>query len=191
MRSWVLVVTGSYVCCELLCVRSCLPSTNCSAGGNLTAATTQKLRDEPGRKLDFQVLVYANTNNAVWSTSGRVYAAGFGLTMPMKLWFRSQYLVDDELRYDTSVSPGLEPNLTGLPPCLTILATHDINRDEAHKYALRLRTCGVPCEIEAYPGTIHGFFSKAHLFPEAGTAQLRVADFIAQRSAKAGQGSKL
>ena len=60
--------------------------------------------------------------------------------------FAQQYLNSNNEVNSLRVSPGLEKDLAGLPPCLTVLATHDMLYDEGLQYATRwvrsqLRDC--------------------------------------------------
>jgi acetyl esterase len=55
-----------------------------------------------------------------------------------------------------------------------ITAEHDILRDEGEAYARALQEAGVPCELERWPGTIHGFWRWLAATPAAGDAIARV-----------------
>jgi acetyl esterase len=74
---------------------------------------------------------------------------------------RSAYLLKDEDRLDSRVSPVLAADLGGLPPALIVTAEFDPLVDEAAHYAGRLREAGVAVSYRCFPGTIHAFMILA------------------------------
>ena len=132
-----------------------------SAGGNFAAVVAQQLKGRTGRALDFQILIYPCTNMNFATESCKVFAAGFGLTMEYMEWygitflshyasrssfwrlracvhrFRNHYLNDESEINDLRASPDLATDLSGLPACLTLVASHDVLRDESEAYAAR------------------------------------------------------
>jgi acetyl esterase len=130
-----------------------------SAGGNLAALVCQRVRDEFGPDIDFQLLVYPVTDLTLGHPSIDENAEGYFLTKASMEWFVDCYLGDRE-RKDASVSP-LFADLSGLPPALVITAEYDPLRDEGEAYATRLQEAGVPTEHRRYDGQIHGFLGMA------------------------------
>jgi acetyl esterase len=130
-----------------------------SAGGNLAALVCQRVRDEFGPEIDFQLLVYPVTDLTLGHPSIDENAEGYFLTKASMEWFVDCYLGDRE-RKDASVSP-LFADLSGLPPALVITAEYDPLRDEGEAYATRLQEAGVPTEHRRYDGQIHGFLGMA------------------------------
>jgi acetyl esterase len=130
-----------------------------SAGGNLAALVCQRVRDEFGPDIDFQLLVYPVTDLTLGHPSIDENAEGYFLTKATMEWFVSCYLGDREPK-DASVSP-LFADLSGLPRALVITAEYDPLRDEGEAYATRLQEAGVSTEHRRYDGQIHGFVGMA------------------------------
>jgi acetyl esterase len=131
-----------------------------SAGGNLVAATAQRLRDEAGPPVERQILLYpclipprANT-----FASFEQYADGPLMTRSELEWFWSHYLRSAADEDDAAAAPLLAADLAGLPATTIVVAELDPLRDEGLAYAQRLRAAGVPTEVEVYRGAAHGFW---------------------------------
>ena len=131
-----------------------------SAGGNLTACLCQRVRDDFGPEIDFQLLVYPVTDCTLSSPSMDENAEGYLLTKKGMEWFVAHYLGEADPKHP-SVSPLHADTLAGLPPALVITAEFDPLRDEGEAYASKLRDAGVPVELVRYDGQIHGFFGLA------------------------------
>jgi acetyl esterase len=144
-----------------------------SAGGNLAASLCQRVRDEFGPDIDFQLLVYPVTDCTLTSGSMDENAEGYFLTRASMQWFVGHYIGDADPK-DPSVSPLHADNLAGLPPALVITAEYDPLRDEGEAYARALRDAGVPAEVRRYDGQIHGFVGMAAILDD-GKAALDVA----------------
>ena len=129
-----------------------------SAGGNLAACLCQRVRDEYGPDIDFQLLVYPVTDCTLCSPSIEENAEGYFLTKAAMHWFVGHYVGEGDAK-DPAVSPLHADSLAGLPPALVITAEFDPLRDEGDAYATALRDAGVPVEHLRYDGQIHGFFS--------------------------------
>jgi acetyl esterase/lipase len=93
-----------------------------------------------------------NPNYRLWNTRSN----RFGWTA---------YLGDADPRVAV---PARRYDLSGLPPAWIGVGTHDLFHDEDLVYAERLRSAGVPCEVEAVPGVFHGF---DHVMPKAHVSQ--------------------
>ncbi|MCW5729173.1 MAG: alpha/beta hydrolase [Alphaproteobacteria bacterium] len=132
-----------------------------SAGGNLAAVAAQAARRRGAPALVFQLLVYPATDMRRASASHRELAEGYLLTGQLIDWFFGHYLGQDADLTDWRASPGLAPDLSGLPPALVITAGYDPLKDEGRAYAERLSAAGVPCRLSHYEGMIHGFFSMS------------------------------
>lgn len=151
-----------------------------SAGGNLAACLCQRVRDEFGPDIDYQLLVYPVTDCTLASRSMDENAEGYFLTRASMEWFVDHYLGDRDPK-DPTVSPLFASSLAALPPALVITAEYDPLRDDGEAYAAALREAGVPVEAIRYSGQIHGFMGLAallddgkHALDQAGAA-LRAA----------------
>jgi len=138
-----------------------------SAGGNLAAVTALGWRDNGGRPLRLQVLVYPVTDMTP-TVDNPVYpsilenAEGYYLDMTTMLWFEQQYLPRVEgvsVGSDPMASPQLAQDLGDLPPALVVTCEFDPLRDQGEAYAKRLADAGVAVNLSRYDGAIHGVFS--------------------------------
>ncbi len=153
-----------------------------SAGGHLAALLCQRVRDEFGPDIDFQLLVCPVTDLTLSHQSMDDNGEGYFLTKDTMTWFVESYLGDQEPK-DPAVSPLLAESFTNLPPALVITAEYDPLRDEGEAYAGRLDEAGVPVEHLRYDGQIHHFFVMPSML-DAGRDALDVAG-AALRSALA------
>ena len=136
-----------------------------SAGGNLAAALCQRVRDEFGPDIDFQLLVYPVVDCTLSHPSIDENAEGYFLTKDAMVWFVGHYLADGDPKAP-AVSPLHADTLAGLPPALVITAELDPLRDEGEAYAAALRDAGVSVEAVRYDGQIHGFVGMAALLDD-------------------------
>jgi len=144
-----------------------------SAGGNLTACLCQRVRDDFGPEIDFQLLVYPVTDCTLSSPSMDENADGYLLTKASMEWFVGHYLGEGDPKHP-AVSPLHADSLAGLPPALVITAEYDPLRDEGEAYAAALRDAGVPVKHVRYDGQIHHFFHLAGILDD-GRAAVDVA----------------
>ena len=131
-----------------------------SAGGNLAAALALRLRSDPQVDLAAQVLVYPPLLHGSDTPSMRrlgdpAVLDGWGVE-----WCWSHYLRTPEDGKNPLASPLRARDLRGLPPALVIVGSNDPLRDEAERYAQRLRAAGVIAELVEFGGAGHGFFSS-------------------------------
>jgi acetyl esterase len=158
---------------------SCVVVAGDSAGGNMAAATALRLRDEGGRALRGQLLIYPVTDYHTPGTpSYERNAEGYGLTRDTMKWFWRHYLNDESEAANPYVSPLRAPDLSGLPPALVVTAEYDPLCDEGELYAQKLRAAGVPAEYQCWPGMNHGFFFWVGVVDQAGVAMQRACDWL-------------
>lgn len=128
-----------------------------SAGGNLSAVTALRIRDEGGPNLAGQMLIYPVTDDiAAGFPSYSEFAEGFGLTADDMAWFWEHYVPDPALRSHPHASPLRADSLAGLPPAIVLTAGCDVLRDEGEAYAGRLAAAGVTLDFRRYEGLHHG-----------------------------------
>ncbi|HLY58873.1 MAG TPA: alpha/beta hydrolase [Stellaceae bacterium] len=130
-----------------------------SAGGNLSAVTSIRLRDEGGPVLVAQMLIYPVAAHYEPPTRSIVEnAEGYFLTLDAMKYFTGLYLPDEAATRHPHFAVLSTPNLAGLPPAYVLTAEFDPLRDEGEAYAARLREAGVDVETIRYDGMIHAFF---------------------------------
>jgi acetyl esterase len=159
-----------------------------SSGGNLAAAVSVRLRDDPsGAELAHQLLVYPVLDRDFTTASYRENGSGYLLTRDAMRLFWSRYLGPDAAP-DPEGTPSPSPvlasplrlaDLAGLPPATVLTAEYDPLRDEGERYAARLAAAGVPTRLTRHPGVTHatwyfeGVLSVAARFAEDAAAGLR------------------
>jgi acetyl esterase len=144
-----------------------------SAGGHLAALVCQRVRDDFGPEVDFQLLVNPALDLTLSHPSVDENGDGYFLTKDTMEWFIGHYLGGQDPA-DPAVSPLLAPSLADLPPALILTAEFDPLRDEGEAYGARLEEAGVPPDGIRYDGLIHLFFELASLF-EVGAAAVDAA----------------
>jgi acetyl esterase len=148
-----------------------------SAGGNLTAVTALRARDQGTPRLKVQLLIYPATDHAYGTVSYRENGEGYLLTHADMVWFWDHYLGDDD-GYDPYASPLRAEDLSGLPPALVITAGFDPLRDEGEAYAHRLQEAGGSVTLTRYDGMIHGFFGMGAQLDAGKAAVAEAARFL-------------
>ena len=131
-----------------------------SAGGHLATVTARRLRDRGDDlpELRAQVLVYPVTDLAGAQDehpSRRENADGYLLTWQTIQFFSDAYVPDHAQRRGPDASPLRAEELSGLPPAVVVVASHDPLRDEGRAYASRLAAAGVPTSVEDLDGAVH------------------------------------
>lgn len=144
-----------------------------SAGGNLAAAVTMRVRDEQ-RSISIvgQVLIYPVIEPNFYTESYQAFAVDHGLTLETMQWFWKQYL------YGTEADPQyamLHCELNGLPPAHVVTAEYDVLRDEGEAYAASLQSAGVATTVKRYDGMLHGFVHSAGVFDDGKRAAHDIA----------------
>ena len=135
-----------------------------SAGGNLSASISLEMRNDPHRKLAFQLLLYPATAMDQDTPSRRALAEGHVLTREAMEWFGSHLGIVGHPQAHRA-EPGNVADLSGAPPCLVVTAGFDPLKDEGRVYAERLAQAGVPARHVEYAGFVHDFFILGHVCP--------------------------
>jgi acetyl esterase len=135
-----------------------------SAGGNLAAAVSAALRDEPTAvPVAGQWLIYPAADPCVRYPSYDEFNQGFLLTKASMDWFEESYAGP---RGDWRFSPMLK-GVAGLPPTFVVTAGLDPIRDQGRAYAARCAEAGVETIYWEAPGTVHGFMNLRKAVPSA------------------------
>lgn len=144
-----------------------------SAGGNLTAAVCQALRDDPqgARPFDLQWLLYpaVDMRPESFEYASRRANADPSLRTEALHVCMADYLGPADPS-DPRASPSAAGSLAGLPRALVVVLTVDPLRDEAVAYASALRAAGVEAELIEFPNLTHGFVHFAGIIPAAAVA---------------------
>jgi acetyl esterase len=155
---------------------SCVAVAGESAGGNLSAAVTLRLRGDTDVPLAAQVLIYPGVDADSTAHRSRQEFEGVVLTRRGigAMWDR--YSAGRGLSKDPFAAPLQAPSLAGLPPALIVLGGCDLLRDEGRAYAARLRDAGVDVDEVCYPGQPHGFVNFN--LPAAAEAFARIGAWL-------------
>lgn len=150
-----------------------------SAGGNLSAVTSQLAAHVGGPVPALQLLVYPAVDlTAARTGSGRLFADGFFLTENDRQWSTRHYFAGiDTDGSDHRASPALAEDLSGLAPAIVVTAGFDPLRDEGEAYADALRRAGTPVVPYRARELIHGFINMTTV-PAARDAMLRLAGMV-------------
>lgn len=148
-----------------------------SAGANLAAVLALEVRDTPGKKIAYQMLVYPVLDLRCGSDSYERFARGFGLTRDMMEYFIRQYANGADLG-DWHLSPLLCESLEGAAPALVIVAGFDPLHSEGLDYAQRLSAAGVRTTLIDFSRQIHGFLTMGRVVDEANDAILICASAL-------------
>ncbi|MCZ4548884.1 alpha/beta hydrolase [Gordonia rubripertincta] len=145
-----------------------------SAGGSLTLALSQQLKDHGLPLPDAQIVFYGTAQTRVSNPE-----CSTSLLTPEDCeWFWDQYVPDTAQRSDPYVSPALALDLTGLPPTLLATAEVDPTRDSTEEYGRMLLASGVPVEMHRYDGMMHGFATMTGALRPAADLFDRTVQFI-------------
>lgn len=132
-----------------------------SAGGNLSAAVSRMALEEGGPRIALQVLHYAPLD-LVTPTSQK--SSPLGLRAILKPWmgevFDTAYIPDRRDRAHRLASPAWGSNaddIAGIAPAVVITTEYDRLRDEAVRYAEKLRAAGSLVRHHDVPGVDHGY----------------------------------
>ncbi|GAA0558397.1 alpha/beta hydrolase [Chitinophaga japonensis] len=130
-----------------------------SVGGNMTAVTTLKAKEQNGPEIRLQILFWPIVDARFDTESYQLYGKDRFLTVPLMKWMYDQYTTDPAERAQIYASPlnATIEQLKGLPPALIQVADADILRDEGEAYGRKLDEAGVPVTTIRYNGMIHDF----------------------------------
>ena len=163
-----------------------------SAGGNLSLALSNWVRDQGLRAPDAVIALSPLTDSSYASPSLRgnlktdtMLGPLFGWLMkiprPLLAWF---YLLETRFRpVDPVVSP-LRADLANLPPTLVQASEAEMLFDDARRYVNKARAAGSPARLQSWAGLLHVWHIFNPEVPEAMQAFDQIGKFI--RSVEAG-----
>ncbi|CAL1542778.1 unnamed protein product [Lymnaea stagnalis] len=146
-----------------------------SAGGQLAISVTNDVQG-----LDFQVLIYPNSDLSFEQPSCQEFANCPGLSEKDVEWF-SRHTLDRIPGYVTNprINGMARTNTELSPPALILLAEIDPVRDSGMAYAEKLRGAGVSVRIVIIEGVPHVFFGlPGHFKAKCEEAYGHVVQFI-------------
>lgn len=156
-----------------------------SAGGNLSVATSLRLRDRG--EVDVVKAVLSNYAGFSIGCSDEAEAMFGGPDSVMgrdeARFYWSNYLDDMSQAEDPFVSP-IYADPRGLPPIFLVIAECDIIAEHSHAMAERFRDAGVRTKVKVYEGAPHSFLEAMSVSRLAREAIADGARFVAEHLAK-------
>ncbi|MBI4780791.1 MAG: alpha/beta hydrolase [Oscillatoriophycideae cyanobacterium NC_groundwater_1537_Pr4_S-0.65um_50_18] len=130
-----------------------------SVGGNMTAVTTLKAKENGDPHIKLQIMMWPIVDANFETDSYHQFGDKRFLTVPTMKWMYDMYIADPEKRKDIHASPlqATVEQLKGLPPALIVVAESDILHDEGIAYGRKLNEAGVDVTLIQYDGMIHDF----------------------------------
>jgi len=145
-----------------------------SVGGNMTAVTAIKAKENGGPEIKLQIMMWPIVDADFETESYQQFGRDRFLSAPLMKWMYDMYIADPGKRKGIHASPlraSIE-ELKGLPPALIQVAENDILRDEGEAYGRKLDEAGVEVTTIRYDGMIHDFGLLNGLANEPGTRSL-------------------
>ena len=130
-----------------------------SVGGNMTAVTALRAKENGGPEIKFQLMMWPIVDANFDTASYQQFGKDRFLSASLMKWMYDLYIQNPEERKNVYASPlqaSIE-QLKGLPPALIQVAESDILRDEGEAYGRKLDEAGVPVTCIRYNGMIHDF----------------------------------
>ncbi|GAA0371467.1 alpha/beta hydrolase [Alkalibacterium iburiense] len=134
-----------------------------SAGANLAAAVSLRLKEENRVLPDKQVLLYPVTywdhteNSPFKSITDNGYE--YGLTIKKIQEYMEMYAPDESIRKERFISPLMAEDLSHQPDTLIITAEYDPLRDEGEAYGEALEKAGNKTRVHRILNSVHGFIT--------------------------------
>jgi acetyl esterase len=137
-----------------------------SAGGNIVAATVNKLRDLGKPLPGVQVLIYPALDLSCSSKSCEEFKTGYSLTKENVKYYIETYLNEHDSVENSDISPLKHSSFKGLPYTYIITAGFDPLRDEGYDYAEKLKEANVKVTYKCYQDMIHAFLHLTGTVPK-------------------------
>ena len=144
----------------------------CSAGGNLAASICVDMKNDPQRRIAFQLLLYPG----IWpdeETQSRKDLDGPVLTKAAIAWFDKCLAALGHPQAHRAMLGAAD--VAGTPPALVITAGYDPLKDEGRDFAARLNAAGVKATHREYPDMVHDFLIMGDVSPAIDTAAHEIA----------------
>lgn len=128
-----------------------------SAGGNMSAVTSLRAKENNGPEIKAQILLWPVTDAATDSESFKLYGEQRFLTSSLLNWMMSLYLSspEDANHVNLSILHASIEMLKGLPPTLIEVSENDILRDQGEAFGRKLNEAGVDVTTIRFNNTIH------------------------------------
>lgn len=157
-----------------------------SAGGNLVAAISQKLRDENKKIPAKQILIYPvtywdHTDDSPFE-SIRTKGYDYGLTSKNIQEYMELYQPDTEKRKSNYISPLMADDLSFQPDTLVITSENDPLRDEGEAYGKALKEAGNNVVIHRVDKSAHNFITYPKFSSVVKEAYEYINRFLNQKS---------
>ena len=146
-----------------------------SAGGNMAAAVSLRMRDADGPQPIGQALIYPALGGRLTYPSATEFD-GLIISREGGEAFWAAYSGPDDIDDNPYAAPLVLSTLAGLPDALVLLGGCDLLRDEGRAYAERLRQDGVDVDEVCYAGQPHGFINFD--FPAAAAAHEHIGAWL-------------
>jgi len=148
-----------------------------SAGGNLSAAISLKLRDlNKANLLSLQLLIYPAVSGETSSESYQKYGASpYRLKKETMEWFWSKYIPNKEVNNPEYLEPIKADDLSLLPNSIIFTAEHDILTYDTEKYASKLKSSGNKVFYQTFNSMPHGFINIIGKSEKAKTYSIQIA----------------
>jgi acetyl esterase/lipase len=152
------VCGGGKLLVTLICI-SAYEELGDSAGGNMTAALSLRLKDEGQQNLCGQLLLYPEARLPFDTPAASENNSGLYLECNGIFSFADHYLPRGTPPAHRYVSPGMQSveDLTGLPPASVLTCGFDPLRDVGVEYAHKLQKADNNVEWNHFPDLTHGY----------------------------------
>ncbi|MFE5028292.1 alpha/beta hydrolase [Streptomyces sp. NPDC056656] len=149
-----------------------------SAGANLAAALSAKVRDQGGPHIRLQILEVPVTDLVREFESHRQFGEGFALSATTMALAKTAYVASPEQRSHPLASPLRATDFSGLPRTHVMTAEYDMLRDEGAAYAERLDEAGVEVSHTLGQGHVHTSMMLTTALPSARQWRAEVLDVL-------------
>ena len=142
-----------------------------SAGGYLSAVVSQEMKRLNEKLPVLQLLIYPAVDWLSTTASMTSFGEVYPLTSSVMRYFKDHYFEKPEQdAIELRASPGLNKDLSGLPPALVYTAGFDPLVDQGRDYAEALKMAGVPVLYRCYDTLSHAFTAMSGAVPAAQSA---------------------